>query len=561
MSALVWLYCCMYENIAKFESGLNEVNGLLWEQISKIPHSLEIYTHHKIMLWWCFKNQPLNELSIYTLQTWLDFSVLHENAMLSSLSMKTVLQLLCFNDTARECFMRQFNVKPEASFSFLKKALQLEVKEIDISTEKFEEFISFIMQHLATSITKLLVVKNKSERKSYGSTRYLSATIQNEMIESLGTKLETHLLEQIRGSPFFAIIMDTTQDISKVDQLSIVVRFLKIGLECLVWNNENNYSISPDLKIKLTFHVMNFCCKESLESTSHLNVCLKFLRLSVTDAEVGSKAWHIITGNVNIPAFFVKCLFSNNQPEVEALHLILVILKLEFQANLKCSTHVTLSLTHILKWMNNSSMKLLSLEIIYQLLLMDLKSHFVKLASTEILSTKFSLQRNDFRLLAFSIENALMLGNPMIDNVALSSYTKLIEFIEKTDPSLVHHILLRPWLKILLESKLENIEKYWFLFEKCYSLNEENLTLITIFQQFAERIPSIYQELNKQKTKSIEKLYNGVYKKYIPTDLKQELRRIVNTADDSNSQSIPEKPIDIVSQVESIVNNYITNEM
>nr|XP_042898922.1 uncharacterized protein LOC107443489 isoform X1 [Parasteatoda tepidariorum]XP_042898923.1 uncharacterized protein LOC107443489 isoform X1 [Parasteatoda tepidariorum] len=551
----------MYENIAKFESGLNEVNGLLWEQISKIPHSLEIYTHHKIMLWWCFKNQPLNELSIYTLQTWLDFSVLHENAMLSSLSMKTVLQLLCFNDTARECFMRQFNVKPEASFSFLKKALQLEVKEIDISTEKFEEFISFIMQHLATSITKLLVVKNKSERKSYGSTRYLSATIQNEMIESLGTKLETHLLEQIRGSPFFAIIMDTTQDISKVDQLSIVVRFLKIGLECLVWNNENNYSISPDLKIKLTFHVMNFCCKESLESTSHLNVCLKFLRLSVTDAEVGSKAWHIITGNVNIPAFFVKCLFSNNQPEVEALHLILVILKLEFQANLKCSTHVTLSLTHILKWMNNSSMKLLSLEIIYQLLLMDLKSHFVKLASTEILSTKFSLQRNDFRLLAFSIENALMLGNPMIDNVALSSYTKLIEFIEKTDPSLVHHILLRPWLKILLESKLENIEKYWFLFEKCYSLNEENLTLITIFQQFAERIPSIYQELNKQKTKSIEKLYNGVYKKYIPTDLKQELRRIVNTADDSNSQSIPEKPIDIVSQVESIVNNYITNEM
>ncbi|GBP12578.1 hypothetical protein EVAR_10242_1 [Eumeta japonica] len=35
-----------------------------------------------------------------------------------------------------------------------------------------------------------------------------SATIHNKMIESLGTKLETHLLEQIRASPFFAIIMD-----------------------------------------------------------------------------------------------------------------------------------------------------------------------------------------------------------------------------------------------------------------------------------------------------------------------------------------------------------------
>ncbi|XP_065654649.1 uncharacterized protein LOC136081274 [Hydra vulgaris] len=56
-----------------------------------------------------------------------------------------------------------------------------------------------------------------------GSTRYLNATIQNKMIESLGTKLETHLLEQIRASPFFVIILDSTKDKSKVDQLSIVV--------------------------------------------------------------------------------------------------------------------------------------------------------------------------------------------------------------------------------------------------------------------------------------------------------------------------------------------------
>ena len=48
------------------------------------------------------------------------------------------------------------------------------------------------------------------------STRYLSVTIQNEMIECLGTTLENHLLEQIRDSPFFAIIMDKTQDILKI---------------------------------------------------------------------------------------------------------------------------------------------------------------------------------------------------------------------------------------------------------------------------------------------------------------------------------------------------------
>ncbi|GFQ72067.1 zinc finger MYM-type protein 1-like [Trichonephila clavata] len=53
---------------------------------------------------------------------------------------------------------------------------------------------------------------------------FLSATIQNEITECLGIKLENHLIEQITVSPFFPIIMDTTQGISKVDQLSIVVR-------------------------------------------------------------------------------------------------------------------------------------------------------------------------------------------------------------------------------------------------------------------------------------------------------------------------------------------------
>lgn len=78
-----------------------------------------------------------------------------------------------------------------------------------------------------------------------GSTRYLSATIQNEMIECLGTKLEIHLLEQIRASPFFAIIMDTTQDTSKVDQLSIVVRY------AVITRSENRQPI--DIEIKEVF--------------------------------------------------------------------------------------------------------------------------------------------------------------------------------------------------------------------------------------------------------------------------------------------------------------------
>ncbi|XP_045446623.1 zinc finger MYM-type protein 1-like [Melitaea cinxia] len=84
-----------------------------------------------------------------------------------------------------------------------------------------------------------------------GSTRYLSATIQNEMIECLGTKLENHLLDQIRASPFFTIIMDTTQDISKVDQLSIVVRYAVIS------RSENGQPIDIEVReVFLGFHAV-----------------------------------------------------------------------------------------------------------------------------------------------------------------------------------------------------------------------------------------------------------------------------------------------------------------
>ncbi|KAL4089557.1 hypothetical protein QTP88_024575 [Uroleucon formosanum] len=78
-----------------------------------------------------------------------------------------------------------------------------------------------------------------------GSTRYLSPTVQNEMIECIGNTLEGHLLENIRASPFFAIIMDTTQDIAKVDQLSIVVRYAAIS------RSENGQPV--DLKVKEVF--------------------------------------------------------------------------------------------------------------------------------------------------------------------------------------------------------------------------------------------------------------------------------------------------------------------
>jgi len=62
-----------------------------------------------------------------------------------------------------------------------------------------------------------------------GTAKYLSPKIQNELlIETLGNELEAQLVDNIKNAPFYSIITDTTQDISKIDQLSQTFRYAEI---------------------------------------------------------------------------------------------------------------------------------------------------------------------------------------------------------------------------------------------------------------------------------------------------------------------------------------------
>ena len=61
-----------------------------------------------------------------------------------------------------------------------------------------------------------------------GTTKYLSPKVQNEVIEIISTHLQNALIDMIKQAPFFAVIIDTTQDISKVDQMSEVFRYVTI---------------------------------------------------------------------------------------------------------------------------------------------------------------------------------------------------------------------------------------------------------------------------------------------------------------------------------------------
>ncbi|XP_046686683.1 zinc finger MYM-type protein 1-like [Homalodisca vitripennis] len=61
-----------------------------------------------------------------------------------------------------------------------------------------------------------------------GTVNYLSPTIQNEIISLMASEVLSGIKEELLSAPFFSIIYDTTQDVSKVDQLSEVFRYVKI---------------------------------------------------------------------------------------------------------------------------------------------------------------------------------------------------------------------------------------------------------------------------------------------------------------------------------------------
>ena len=65
-------------------------------------------------------------------------------------------------------------------------------------------------------------------RRPRGTMNYLSPTIQNEVIEILGNALEAELVDGIKRALFYSLITDTTQDVSKIDQLSQTFRYVEI---------------------------------------------------------------------------------------------------------------------------------------------------------------------------------------------------------------------------------------------------------------------------------------------------------------------------------------------
>jgi len=61
-----------------------------------------------------------------------------------------------------------------------------------------------------------------------GTVKYLSPFIQNEVISMVARPVKEDILNNTKAAPFFSVMVDTTEDISKADQLSHVIRYVSV---------------------------------------------------------------------------------------------------------------------------------------------------------------------------------------------------------------------------------------------------------------------------------------------------------------------------------------------
>ncbi|XP_022168799.1 zinc finger MYM-type protein 1-like [Myzus persicae] len=60
------------------------------------------------------------------------------------------------------------------------------------------------------------------------SVKYLSHQVQNQIIALVESEIKKNIISDVSSAPFFSLILDSTQDVSKVDQVSTIYRYVHI---------------------------------------------------------------------------------------------------------------------------------------------------------------------------------------------------------------------------------------------------------------------------------------------------------------------------------------------
>nr|CAI5830971.1 unnamed protein product [Callosobruchus analis] len=91
------------------------------------------------------------------------------------------------------------------------------------------------------AISRLLSNYNATLKELLLKPKRESPLIQNEIISLLSTTVRNNIISEIKKAPFLTIILDTTQDWSKIYQLSVIFRYISV--------TENDDNVPKEIKI------------------------------------------------------------------------------------------------------------------------------------------------------------------------------------------------------------------------------------------------------------------------------------------------------------------------
>mgnify|MGYP003530496588 CR=1 FL=1 len=124
------------------------------------------------------------------------------------------------------------------------------------SNGNFLKLVELLAQFDAVMADHVHRIKNKEI-----DTHYLGKNIQNELIQIIAKRIREEILSKLKMAKYFSIIVDCTHDVSKVEQMSIVLRFVQM----------------ENAEVKVCEHFIDFIPVEQTTGAALTDVILQML--------------------------------------------------------------------------------------------------------------------------------------------------------------------------------------------------------------------------------------------------------------------------------------------
>lgn len=135
----------------------------------------------------------------------------------------------------------------------------------------FLELIELLSKYdpvLREHVTKLELSKQSTSHKIL--TSYLSPTTQNEFILLLSGMVKERILNEIKNAKYFSIIFDSTPDVSHIDQMSEVIRYVHIENKKVEVKESflRYYELTGKKALDITQSILNAIEEDGLDITN-----------------------------------------------------------------------------------------------------------------------------------------------------------------------------------------------------------------------------------------------------------------------------------------------------